>query len=69
MLKCGVPKGSILGLLLFLEYINDIIHEIQSELRLCADDTSVFVVVDFPVPAAQIFNIDRVRISRWATRC
>ena len=38
-LLCGVPQGSILGLLLFLLYINDMLQAVKCELPLYADDT------------------------------
>ena len=37
----GVPQGSLLGPLLFLVFINDIVNEIGSCIRLFADDTSL----------------------------
>ena len=46
MVSSGVPHGSILGPLLFLLYINDIVDNINCDIRLFADDTSLFSIVN-----------------------
>jgi hypothetical protein len=38
----GVPEGSVLGPLLFLAYVNDIWRNIESKIRLFADDCVIY---------------------------
>ena len=65
-INAGVLLGSILGPLLLLIYINDIVLDIGSNIRLFADDTSLFIIVDNPLTAARNVNADLEKISRWA---
>ena len=49
-----------------LVYINDIVEDIGSHIRLFADDTSLFIIVEDPINSAARLNADLEKISRWA---
>ena len=61
----GVPQGSVLGLILFLVYINNLPDELASKVRLFADGTAVYLTIDDSNMLQQYLNRLSVWDSRW----
>ena len=66
LISDGVPQGSILGSVFSLVYIIDLIDGLKCSVKLFADDTSIFKVVDDPHTAAFDLNHDLYLIQLWA---
>ena len=62
----GVPKGSVIGPLLFLIYINDIAKQLLSLTRCFADDSFLFYAAACLADNVGIINHDLTMLSNWA---
>ena len=62
----GVPRGMVLGLLMFVLYINDIITNINSPLRIFADNCLFYRIINTPEDTA-ILQQDLDQIASWVT--
>ena len=67
-IDAGVPQESVLGPFLFPIYIHDIVDDLDCIIKLFADDTSLYVIVDEQnyIQAADMLSTDLCHIHKWS---
>ena len=66
--NAGIPQGSRLGPLLFIICMKDMINDIESDIIIFADDTSLFASGLDPNETAEMLNRDLIKINHWAVK-
>ena len=67
-ISSGVPQGAVLGPLLFLIDINDLTDNITANIKLFADDSSLFIRVTDIDSAQLLLSEDLAKITQWANQ-
>ena len=62
----GVPQGSVLGPILFLDHINDLSNDITSKVRFFADKTALYLTVE-DADDSSALQQDLDRLTVWKT--
>jgi hypothetical protein len=63
----GIPQGSVLGPILFTIYINDLPDVVQNIVKLFADDTKLYAVVNEEKQQISLQN-DIDSLLKWSDR-
>ena len=66
VLEAGIPQRSVLVPLLFLVYINDLPENIKVNMKLFADDSSLFTRVSEVNDTHRLLENDLRTIEKWA---
>ena len=61
----GVPQGSVLGPLLFLIFVNDLPQWVTNSMKMFADDTKIWTVIDGPEDSKRLQE-DLDTLMKWS---